>query len=97
MSSRIRNSNARPTVSRPSQAYRPATDQLPPYKKPSHPLDAEATNALRSLQNNNIRELEKHNRQALESITGTATSVNDMLRGVHRATPKEVGCRQEPR
>jgi hypothetical protein len=80
MSSRIRNSNARPTVSRPSQAGTPATDQLPPYKKPSHPLDAEATNALRSLQNNNIRELEKHNRQALESITGTATSVNDMLR-----------------
>lgn len=85
MSSRIRNSNARPTSSRPSAAGTPSrnannNDQLPPYKKPSHPLDAEATKALRELQNRNLIDIRKHNKQALETVTSTAGSVNDMLR-----------------
>ncbi|KAF2825353.1 hypothetical protein CC86DRAFT_295071 [Ophiobolus disseminans] len=87
MSSRIRNSNARPTArasgsrsSAAGAASQDANDQLPPYKKPSHPLDAEATAALRTLQNNNLLVVRKHNQQAFETITSTAASVNDMLR-----------------
>jgi hypothetical protein len=83
MSKRIRSSNARPTVSRQSIAPTSSqnkTNELPVYKKPSHPLDAEATRKLRELQGRNLHEVKKHNKQALETITATAESVNDMLR-----------------
>ncbi|KAH9876573.1 hypothetical protein J1614_003704 [Plenodomus biglobosus] len=83
MSSRKRQSTARPAASRASMAHssrRDATDDLPPYKKPSHPLDAEATKALRELQGRNLDSVKKHTEQATTAITKTAESVNDMLR-----------------
>ena len=88
MSSRIRHSTARPSTSRQSVASTPSrtsssnrnADLLPPYKKPSHPLDAEATRELRNLQGRNLNDIKRHNRQATEHITNTAASVNDMLR-----------------
>jgi hypothetical protein len=83
MSHRIRSSNARPTASRPSTvatASRNAADELPPYKKPSHPLDNDAARQLRDLQGRSLNDVKRHNKQALETITATAASVNDMLR-----------------
>jgi hypothetical protein len=83
MSHRIRQSNARPTASRPSVAATPRrnqTDELPPYKKPSHPLDLEAARQLRELQGRNLNDVKRHNKQAVETITSTAENVNDMLR-----------------
>lgn len=83
MPSRIRNSNVRPTASRPSAAGTPnrnGNEQLPPYKKPSHPLDAEASSALRQLQNRHLPDVRRHNKQALEAVTSTAGIVNDMFR-----------------
>ncbi|KAH7074086.1 zinc-finger of the MIZ type in Nse subunit-domain-containing protein [Paraphoma chrysanthemicola] len=83
MSSRIRTSNARPSSSRPSAAATPSrnvNDQLPPYKKPSHPLDLEATRQLRDIQGRNLNDVKRHNKQAQETITASAASVNDMLR-----------------
>ena len=53
---------------------------LPPYKKPSHPLDANATAAIRALQGRNLEEVKKHNKQATAAITSSAASVNDRLR-----------------
>jgi hypothetical protein len=63
-----------------STASQGTANVLPPYKKPSHPLDAEATRQLRELQGRNLHDVKKHNKQALETITATAESVNDMLR-----------------
>ncbi|KAF2026582.1 hypothetical protein EK21DRAFT_115638 [Setomelanomma holmii] len=85
MSSRIRNSTARPTASRPSatgpsSSRNAADDQLPPYKKPSHPLDLESTRQLRDLQSRSLNDVKRHNKQAQEAVTTTAGSVNDMLR-----------------
>ncbi|EAT80321.1 hypothetical protein HBH56_097420 [Parastagonospora nodorum] len=83
MSHRIRQSNERPTASRQSLAATPsrnATDQLPPYKKPSHPLDLEATRQLRDLQGRNLNDVKRHNKQATEVVTAVAASVNDALR-----------------
>jgi hypothetical protein len=84
MSHRIRNSTARPTPSRHSVAATPsrnaATDELPPYKKPSHPLDGDAARQLRELQGRSLNDVKRHNKQATETITSTAESINDMLR-----------------
>ncbi|KAG9187534.1 E3 SUMO-protein ligase NSE2 [Alternaria panax] len=88
MSSRIRHSTARPPGRRQSLAPTPSrasssnrnADSLPAYKKPSHPLDGEATRELRSLQERNLNDIKRHNKQATEHITNTAASVNDMLR-----------------
>jgi hypothetical protein len=83
MSHRIRQSNARPTASRQSVASIPRrnqTDELPPYKKPSYPLDLEAARQLRELQGHNLNDVKRHNKQAVETITSTAENVNDMLR-----------------
>ncbi|KAF1850211.1 uncharacterized protein K460DRAFT_411944 [Cucurbitaria berberidis CBS 394.84] len=83
MTSRNRHSTSRPIASRPSVAPTPsrtATEELPPYKKPSHPLDAEATRALRDLQGRSLNDVKRHNTQAVTAIRSTAESVNDMLR-----------------
>ncbi|KAH7381292.1 zinc-finger of the MIZ type in Nse subunit-domain-containing protein [Phaeosphaeria sp. MPI-PUGE-AT-0046c] len=83
MSHRIRSSNARPTASRPSAVATPnrnATDELPAYRKPSHPLDSDAARQLRELQGRSLNDVKRHNKAALEAITATAASVNDMLR-----------------
>ncbi|RYO41340.1 hypothetical protein AA0111_g994 [Alternaria arborescens] len=88
MSSRTRHSTARPSASRQSVASTPNrasssnrnADLLPGYKKPSHPLDAEATRELRSLQGRNMNDIKRHNKQATEHITNAAANVNDMLR-----------------
>jgi hypothetical protein len=52
---------------------------LPPYKKPSHPLDGEAQRALRELNGRTLAEVKKHNNAAITTIRSTAESVNDML------------------
>lgn len=83
MSHRIRSSNARPTASRPSAVAAPsrnANDELPVYKKPSHPLDHDAARQLRELQGRSLNDVKRHNKQAMETITATAANVNDMLR-----------------
>lgn len=83
-SSRIRSSNAPRTVSRPSAAGTPSQHasavELPPYKKPSHPLDQEATRQLRELQGRNLVDVKRHNNQAKDKIRIAAEGVNDMLR-----------------
>ncbi|KAF1912108.1 zinc-finger of the MIZ type in Nse subunit-domain-containing protein [Ampelomyces quisqualis] len=83
MSHRIRNSNVKPTASRQSFAATPsrnASDELPPYKKPSHPLDSDAVRQLRDLQGRSLDDVKRHNKRATETITATAASINDMLR-----------------
>lgn len=83
MSSRNRHSTVRPTSSRPSVAATPnrgTTDDLPPYKKPSHPLDNDATKLLRELQGRTLNDVKRHNVQAATTITSSAALVNDMLR-----------------
>ncbi|KAF1829292.1 hypothetical protein BDW02DRAFT_473085, partial [Decorospora gaudefroyi] len=78
-----RHSTARPSAGRSSgtpTSGRSATDELPPYKKPSHPPDQEAIRALRELQGRHLTEIKKHNKQATQAITSSAESVNDMLR-----------------
>jgi hypothetical protein len=85
MASRIRTSTARPSASRPSAAPTPSGNSasdvdLPAYRKPSHPLDAEATRALRDLQGRKLETVKRHNKQATANITSTAEGVNDMLR-----------------
>lgn len=85
MSSRNRHSTARSVASRQSVGSTLGTagapnDELPAYQKPSHPLDADATRALRILQGRNLDDVKKHNKQAAEAITATVGSVNDMLR-----------------
>ncbi|KAI4685942.1 uncharacterized protein J4E88_003779 [Alternaria novae-zelandiae] len=83
-----RHRTTRPSASRPSGVSTPArtagsnrsADVLPPYKKPSHPLDTEATRALRELQGRNINDIKRHNKQATEHVTSTAANINDMLR-----------------
>jgi hypothetical protein len=84
MASRNRHSIARSAASRPSVPPTPGrnastADELPPYKEPSHPLDAEAIRTLRELQGRNITEVKRHNKQATDTITSTAESINDML------------------
>lgn len=83
MPPRNRHSTARSIASRPSATpavSRNAPDELPPYKKPSHPLDAEATRLLRDLQGRSLSDVKSHNKQASAAITSTAEGLNDMLR-----------------
>lgn len=55
-------------------------DTLPPYKKPSHPLDADATRALRELQGRHLSDVKRHTKQAATAVTAGAESINDTLR-----------------
>ncbi|KAH7397330.1 zinc-finger of the MIZ type in Nse subunit-domain-containing protein [Pyrenochaeta sp. MPI-SDFR-AT-0127] len=84
MPSRNRHSTVKPVTSRLSvvtaNPTQPARDVLPLYKKPSHPLDADATRLLRELQGRNLNDTKRHNVQAAATIISTAESVNDMLR-----------------
>ncbi|KAL6709870.1 hypothetical protein ACN47E_000655 [Coniothyrium glycines] len=80
MSSRTRQVTNRPSVGLTPSRATVQSDELPPYKKPSHPLDANATKAIRELQGRDFGEVKKHNSQALKTIVETAESVNDMLR-----------------
>jgi hypothetical protein len=84
MSSRSRHSTARPAASRQSGVSTPSrladADTLPPYKKPSHPLDTEATRALRELQGRSLNDVKRHSKQAAAAITASAENVNDTLR-----------------
>jgi hypothetical protein len=85
MSSRTRQSTVRatPSRSRPSAAPTPsrgARDDLPPYRKPSHPLDHESQRQLRELKGSRLTsDIKNHNKNALETVRATAESVNDML------------------
>lgn len=84
MSSRSRLSTARSTAPRQSVRSTPSGDNdantLPPYKKPSYPLDAEAVRALRDLQGRSVNDIKKHSKQAAAEITTAAENVNDKLR-----------------
>ena len=85
MASRNRNRllTARSTPSRTSVAPNTGhteTDKLPPYRKPSHPLNNEATRQLRELQGRSLNDIKRHNEQATVIITSSAENVNDMLR-----------------
>lgn len=84
MSSRIRQSRigTTPSRSRHSVATTPARaaqEALPPYKKPSHPLDGEAQRALRELNGQTLASVKKHNKDAVAQIQTSAEGVNDML------------------
>lgn len=84
MSARTRQSRvgATPSSSRRTVAATPVRgtqDVLPPYKKPSHPLDGEAQRALRELNGQSLTSLKKHNKDAITQIRSTAEGVNDML------------------
>jgi hypothetical protein len=81
----MRVSTTRPSASRPSAAPTPSRNnasdvELPAYRKPSHPLDQEATRALLELRGRYQNDIKKHNAQATKNITGTVEGVNDMLR-----------------
>ncbi|RMZ68731.1 F-actin-capping subunit alpha [Pyrenophora seminiperda CCB06] len=82
MSSRNRVSKERQTPSRPSGAANPSpnADVLPPYKKPSYPLDPASTIAIRALRGSNLDDIRKHNTQATTVITNSAASINDAFR-----------------
>lgn len=84
MSSRSRHSRigATPSNNRHSVGATPAAatqDALPPYNKPSYPLDSEAQRALRELNGRTLGEVKKQNEAAITTIRSTAESVNDML------------------
>ena len=83
MSLRNRHSRigATPSNSRHSVGATPAAtqDALPPYRKPSHPLDGEAQRALRELNGRTLNEVKKQNDAAITTIRSTAEGVNDML------------------
>ncbi|KAJ4322327.1 hypothetical protein N0V94_002436 [Neodidymelliopsis sp. IMI 364377] len=84
MSSRSRPSRvaATPRGSRHSIAPTPirsTQDALPPYKRPSHPLDGEAQHALRELNGRTLVEVKRQNSAAVTTIRSTAEGVNDML------------------
>lgn len=53
-------------------------DELPPYKKPSHPLDNDAQRAIAVLQGRS--DLKKHSKNAVVTISTAAENINDMLR-----------------
>lgn len=84
MSSRHRLSTARPTPARPSHSHASTTttiSPLPPYKKTSHPLTADAQQKLRQLYRARDSEsLQKKNEHAVALITQLAGSINDALR-----------------
>ncbi|KAF2117226.1 zinc-finger of the MIZ type in Nse subunit-domain-containing protein, partial [Lophiotrema nucula] len=85
MASRNRIS-ARPTPSRPSATAAPSraarpNDVLPPYQKPSHPLDPAAQRKLANLYSRQTAtNLQAHNKQAEDFITNAAALINDHLR-----------------
>lgn len=58
---------------------RATQDALPPYNKPSHPLDGEAQRALRELNGRTLGDVKKHNTAAVVTIRATAENINDML------------------
>lgn len=91
MSSRHRQSVARPTPGRHSIAPTPGPtpgssrsvdpNVLPPYKKPSHPLDQASHYKIRAIYTGATSQaLKDHNKQAVELITKAAEGVNDHLR-----------------
>lgn len=80
MASQNRHSTAQPT---PSAAL-----ELPPYKKPSHPLNDLAQQRLRTLNNRDITHLKEHNQKAAKLITDAAGLINDKLRERDEDTAK---------
>lgn len=83
MPPRNRHSTARSVTSQSFAApnsTQTATDVLPRYKKPSHPLDVEATRLLRELQGRSLNDVKRHNKQCTSTVISTAESINDMLR-----------------
>ncbi|KAL5382896.1 hypothetical protein DPSP01_006170 [Paraphaeosphaeria sporulosa] len=86
MSSRHSRSGARPTPSRSSivslqtSPRRPAVEEeLPPYRKPSHPLNEQALTKLRALNGPSVTQLKDHNKKAADRVTNAAALVLDTL------------------
>ncbi|KAL1610494.1 hypothetical protein SLS60_002163 [Paraconiothyrium brasiliense] len=96
MSSFHRQSGVRPTPSRssivPTQtpARRPAvTQELPPYKKPSHPLNERAQARLRALNDRSVALLKEHNQKAGDRVTEAAALILDTLHERQEAVAKQ--------
>lgn len=96
MSSRHRHSSVRSTPKHasvaPSQtpARRPAVEEeLPPYKKPSHPLNEHALTKLRALNGPSLTQLKDHNKRAGDRITNAAALVLDTLYEQQAAVAKK--------
>jgi hypothetical protein len=71
-------STAGPSQSRPRQHHNGASDELPPYQPPSHPLNDAARRALDQISNNrNTRQLEKHLAKSTELIRDAVGATND--------------------
>ncbi|KAJ4298846.1 hypothetical protein N0V90_004088 [Kalmusia sp. IMI 367209] len=65
----------------PTPARRPAVDdELPPYKKPAHPLNQRAQDQLRTLNGRSIVHLKEHSQKAGIRITDTVGLVQDILK-----------------
>jgi hypothetical protein len=85
----------RPTPNRSSvastAARRPAapSDELPPYKKPSHALSQNAQNQLRTLNGRSILYLKEKNKAAGDLITKAAELINDKLREREELTERK--------
>lgn len=102
MSSRSRQSIARPTLSRlsaagtpdPSGLRRPVAtssdhDELPPYRKPTHVLTDDAQTKLRALNDRSIVQLREYSRKAGDRITEAAGLVLDVLHERQETIAKE--------
>jgi hypothetical protein len=100
MSSRHGQPGARPTPSRASMAAsiagsqtaarrREAEEQLPPYKRPCHPLNDRAQAKLRALNDRSAAQLKEHNQRAGDRITEAAALVLDTLHERHEAVAKQ--------
>ncbi|KAF2641099.1 hypothetical protein P280DRAFT_399380 [Massarina eburnea CBS 473.64] len=85
-----RYSTARPTPSRHSlvsnatpnraSSSAAAADELPPYKKPSHPLTTRAQDHIRALNGRSITLIKDQSTEAEKHITEAAGVINDKLR-----------------
>lgn len=91
VSSRHRQSTARPTPSRASvlPGSTPLNDELPPYKKPSHALSTAAQTKLRTLNDRSLDHLKHQSRQSGERLMDAAAMVNDVVRERAEALEKE--------
>jgi len=66
----------------PTPARRPAasSDELPPYRKPSHPLNTKAQDHIRALNGRSITYLKENSKKSGDLITTAAGLINDKLR-----------------
>ncbi|KAF2009585.1 hypothetical protein BU24DRAFT_428476 [Aaosphaeria arxii CBS 175.79] len=90
MTTRLRSTAGGPSSHRQSTAAPPTAsqertqsrgDELPPYRKPSHPLDEQAQAKLQEVYNGRTASmLREHQQRAAKLITESAGSINDALK-----------------